>query len=204
MPPGLSEHYLRRGVADNAAAAIASARVDEDRDALCGSSAKEGCVLVGASKFFKPEKIPAWQMKHRQLQVSRESRVQLLEFVRTEAAVAAGVEWRDLHTREWWGELAKYQFLLTPLSAAGTSAKICEALLVMTIPVIQAAWYTTVDDLISMGFPVVKILFWEEVTNANLRKWWFSLWHRLASFRKNCLTTEGYWNLLTGQISVCY
>merc|ERR1712048_62468 len=91
--------------------------------------------------------------------------------------------------------------------------KIIEALLVLTIPIVQRGWYkfvgdlqgmdmlyfwtsssnadgvySTHDELVDLGFPIVVVNSWAEVTRTNLTKWWHELAPRLMSFRRNCLT----------------
>jgi len=123
--------------------------------------------------------------------------------VTSPAGRAAGVEYRFFSQREWWHQLAKYKFLLSPLGSGIQAAKNIEALLVLTIPVIQRMSFTTFDDLVRIGFPLVLVNGWVEVTPANASRWWKAISPRLESFRENCLTVEGYWQLYTGQMTFC-
>jgi len=56
---------------------------------------------------------------------------------------------------------------------------------------------------VRMGFPIAVVDAWDEVTPARLGAWWRELAPRLERFRRNCLTTDSYWMLLTGSIQQC-
>jgi len=59
------------------------------------------------------------------------------------------------------------------------------------------------DDLKKLGWPMVVLDQWSEITKPKLDEWWDELSPRLVSFRKNCLTTEGFWRIVTGQVAYC-
>jgi len=123
--------------------------------------------------------------------------------VRSPAGLAAGVEYRSLGLQEWWRELPKYKFLLSPLGSGIQAAKNIEALLVLTVPVIQRMGFGTFDELVRLGFPMVVVRGWVEVTPENTSRWWAQLSPRLERFRSNCLSVEGYWRMYTGQVTFC-
>mmetsp|Transcript_80916 Transcript_80916/g.245517 ORF Transcript_80916/g.245517 Transcript_80916/m.245517 type:complete len:101 (+) Transcript_80916:1007-1309(+) len=99
--------------------------------------------------------------------------------------------------------MASYRFILSPLGNGISSTKTCEALLVLTVPIVQRGGYPLHDDLAGYGFPIVIVDSWQEVTRGNLALWWEKLSPRLKSFRDNCITTEAYWRLITGQVTRC-
>uniref|UniRef100_A0A7S4VTL0 Exostosin GT47 domain-containing protein n=1 Tax=Alexandrium monilatum TaxID=311494 RepID=A0A7S4VTL0_9DINO len=132
-----------------------------------------------------------------------QSRKQLREWAVSSEAVRAGVEFRSLPVPEWWRELPKYRFLLNPMGSGVQTAKTYEALLSLTVPLILHKGYSAFFDLVRMGFPVVLLSNWSDVTPERLERWWQDQSPRLESFRRNCLTLDGYWGLLTGQMSFC-
>merc|ERR1712176_1152026 len=97
------------------------------------------------------------------------------------------------------GELASYRFVLAPLGTGLQSQKQLEALLVLTVPIVQRSSFPVFDDLVFLGFPMVVIDNWVEVTPSSLSEWWRELSPRLVHFRYHCLTTEGYWWIVSGQ-----
>mmetsp|Transcript_66665 Transcript_66665/g.133859 ORF Transcript_66665/g.133859 Transcript_66665/m.133859 type:complete len:103 (+) Transcript_66665:50-358(+) len=100
-------------------------------------------------------------------------------------------------------DLPKYRFLLSPLGSGIQTAKGIEALMVLTVPVLQRWGFDAFDELVALGFPMVVVTGWTEVTAANASRWWQALSPRLESFRRNCLTVDGYWRMYTGQVSFC-
>jgi len=127
-----------------------------------------------------------------------ESRERLRRWGATPAAAEAGVEARRLGPLEWWGELSRYRFLLAPMGSGIQSAKPVEALMVLTVPIVQRIGFSAYDELAALGFPVVVVEGWVEVTRNSTAEWWRRLSPRLESFRRNCLSVEGYWRLYTG------
>mmetsp|Transcript_103712 Transcript_103712/g.334351 ORF Transcript_103712/g.334351 Transcript_103712/m.334351 type:complete len:161 (-) Transcript_103712:73-555(-) len=141
---------------------------------------------------------------HARGQVAKVSRRQLELWLGTPAAQEAGVEVRDVARESWFLELAKYRFLLSPLGDGIQSTKTVEALLVLTVPIVQRGIYATHDDLVRLGFPIVVVDEWSEVSPGSLKGWWQALAPRLEGFRRRCLSTEGYWRLITGEIDHCH
>jgi len=131
------------------------------------------------------------------------SRANMRWFVTTPQAERAGVEWRSLPVPEWWAELPKYRFLLNPMGSAIQTAKTFEALLALTVPIIVHTGYAAFFHLTKLGFPLVLIDAWIEVTPESTERWWKTLSPRLEGFRENCLTVDGYWKMITGQVKFC-
>merc|ERR1712157_693929 len=96
------------------------------------------------------------------------SRVQAERWLESEAAAMAGVERRTIPPASWIVELTKYRFLLSPMGDEIQSPKMTEALLVLTVPIVQRGPYTTHDDLVQLGWPIVVVDEWREVTSTNL------------------------------------
>lgn len=181
LPSGLNELYLRPGVLEAAQAAIAAARLD--------SAAKPHGVLAVPTIY--------WMLTA----MNEPSRVQAREWAASRAARDAGVELRYIDPRAWYRELAAYQFLLSPTGTGIQNAKTIEALFVLTVPIVQHC--IAHKDMVHMGFPLVLVDHWPEITSSNLSSWWRSLSPRLASFRYHCLTADAYWRLIVGDISYC-
>mmetsp|Transcript_107241 Transcript_107241/g.285341 ORF Transcript_107241/g.285341 Transcript_107241/m.285341 type:complete len:162 (-) Transcript_107241:26-511(-) len=131
------------------------------------------------------------------------SRENLRWWVTTPEAARAGVEFRSLPVIQWWREMPSYRFLLNPMGSAVQTAKTYEALLVLTIPIIVHKGYSAFFELAQMGFPLVLINSWMDVNPENLEIWWQKVSPRLESFRRNCMSLDGYWRMLTGQVGVC-
>lgn len=181
MPSGLVEHYLRRGVRQAAAAAIAHASLRP--------AAKPRQALAAWGKHFpKPHFRP---------------RVLAAEWAQSAAAREAGVEVRFIDTMAWWGELAAYRFLIAPEGRAVTSAALVEALLVLVVPVV-ARTAPAFDDLTRRGFPLAVVDRWAEVSPAAFSEWWRTLAPRLPSFRRHCLNSDAYWRMLVGEMDHCH
>jgi len=132
-----------------------------------------------------------------------ESRRRLRAWAATSAARAVGAELRQLGPLEWWRELARYRFLLAPIGSGIQTAKPVEALMVLTVPIVQRMAFAAYDELLRMGFPMVVVEGWTEVTPNRTAEWWRRLSPRLESFRRNCLTVDGYWRMYTGSVRYC-
>mmetsp|Transcript_81744 Transcript_81744/g.213242 ORF Transcript_81744/g.213242 Transcript_81744/m.213242 type:complete len:365 (+) Transcript_81744:84-1178(+) len=135
------------------------------------------------------------------------SRRALKAWLQTTDAGEAGVEHRMIEWNQYWDELAKYRFLLAPNGGGILSPKTDEALLLLTVPIMvrdaELNGKTTFDDWVQLGWPIVVLDSWEEITAARLDEWWAKLSPRLKSFRDNCLTSQGLYRVVTGQVSYC-
>jgi len=118
-------------------------------------------------------------------------------WISTPEGQATGVERRSIPKDQWWIELSTYKFIVSPLGTGIQCSKVPEALSMLTIPIIKRGPFRTHDDLVRMGFPIVVVEYWAEITHDTMAMWWKELSPRLPDFRKRCLNTEGYWRLLT-------
>jgi len=229
MPLGLEETRLR-GVFPQAMEAIAGARLDDRGKPrmLLASHATEGKQsdsFRGPLLTFCPEGVPStstainWFMlrdfyrnnPNGEIRRSTKggqpvktiSRYQLTRWLTLNASRFSNAESWVIPQREWWGELSKYRFLLSPCTEEVQSVRNIEALLVLTIPITQRAGMMVADDLLRMGFPIVAVQEWAEINVETLRTWWIDLNPRLSSFRANCLTTTAFWRLITGDLESC-
>jgi len=132
------------------------------------------------------------------------SRKLLRGWLNSSAAQAVGAEFRQLNVSDYWYELPKYKFLLSPMGSNIQTAKTVEALLVLTVPIVQHMGFTLHAELVELGFPIVVVERWYEITPANISKWWEALSPRLESFRRNCLTIDGFWSIYTGRVRSCH
>jgi len=154
--------------------------------------------------------LAAWGKFHPNLDAMIPARTKLKQWVGTPESIAAGVEHASFEPREYWSTLAKYRFTISPRGGGIQSPKNDEALLVLTIPIStregSVKGFKTepaFDDLKKLGWPMVVLDEWSEITKPKLDEWWDELSPRLVSFRKNCLTTEGFWRIITGQVTYC-
>jgi len=200
MFPPPYDMYLRR-VVSAAFTAIAAASIKDSskpRKVLAAWGHFMGFIEQGDGDLpFKPAGFNAL------LREARKSRRQARQWSQTEEAREAGVEVRAVDHQNWWSTLAQYRFVLSPLGTAITSPKTLEALLVLTVPIVQRGPYTLHDELVHLGFPLVVVDRWADITSTSLEHWWRDLSPHMESFRRHCATTDGYWRLLTGQIQYC-
>lgn len=122
----------------------------------------------------------------------------------TSQAQEAGVHVRHFKWDAYWRELCRYRFMISPLGDEIQSPKTVEALLVLTVPIVHRGPSPIAQDLRRMGFPLVIVNEWDEITRFKTDVWWYELSPRLASFRDNCLTADSYWQLIVGNIIDCY
>lgn len=142
-----------------------------------------------STKMRFPPMIASWGDKHRIL----DSRVSAAKFVK-------GKDWirhAKVPSKMWFGELAKYRFMLSPTGFGLQSSKLMEALLVQTIPISQR--YSAAEDLAAMGYPIVVVDEWDEITLEKLEEWWSHLSPRLDCFRW-WLTVVGWSQIVSGKM----
>jgi len=113
---------------------------------------------------------------------------------------AIGVDFRVVPTERWWHDLSTYKFLLSPIGTAIQCSRLVEALLVLTVPVVKRGPYRALDDLKGLGFPIVVVDYWGDITPDSLDAWWRDLSPGLRGFRDRCLTSDGFWRLLTAGV----
>mmetsp|Transcript_96193 Transcript_96193/g.272092 ORF Transcript_96193/g.272092 Transcript_96193/m.272092 type:complete len:448 (+) Transcript_96193:87-1430(+) len=187
MPIGFTEFFLRNGVAEHAAAAVASASLEN----------KPGDVKGSFSFYHDLANCQRGWGEGQWL------RLQAKEWSRTAAARAGGVDSDPVEPADWWSTIARFKFLMTPNGCGVQTPKQTEALWVLTVPLARRGPYSAYDDLVRYGFPMVVVNEWDEITPSNTREWWARLSPRLVSFRENCLTSEAYWRFFTGQGTRC-
>merc|ERR1712232_224299 len=120
------------------------------------------------------------------------SRSALSQWIKTAYAMQIGVESRKIDQDAWYFELSKYRFLMAPLGDGIHTARVSEALFVLTVPIVQCGPYPLFHDYVRLGFPIAVVDEWHEVTSGQLNAWWSSLAPRLESFRNRCLTVEAF------------
>merc|ERR1712060_602235 len=87
-------------------------------------------------------------------------RTQARDWAKSEAAQALGVDSNLVQPLEWWNEISKYKFLLTPNGCGVQTPKQMEALWVLTIPIVRRGPFAAFDDLVQYGFPMVVVDEW--------------------------------------------
>jgi len=131
------------------------------------------------------------------------SRFQATKWLMTAAAKNARVDVRNIPRDRWWWELSRYRFLMSPMGEEVQTSRNLEALLVLTIPIVQRGPFHVFDDLVKLGFPIVVVNEWEDINKERLRGWQLELTPRLVSFRHLCLTSTTFWLLITGVLESC-
>lgn len=140
----------------------------------------------------------------RAVETAHQSRRQLRAWALSPLGRAAGVERGMLGPSNWWTEMARSRFLASPSGSGIQTAKNIEALLVLTVPIVKRPeGFTAFEELVDLGFPIVLVDWWHEVTINRTAAWWAALSPRLQSFRRNCLTADGFWRIYTGEVSRC-
>mmetsp|Transcript_28071 Transcript_28071/g.89228 ORF Transcript_28071/g.89228 Transcript_28071/m.89228 type:complete len:383 (-) Transcript_28071:3-1151(-) len=200
-PCGLSEQYLRPdGVVEDAVASIQSITADV--------RSKPGSVLWAMHTTEMRCDNATYEYWRKGFAIECDSKTSAVSWAATDAAREAGVEVRSISTPavkdiDLWSAIAKYRFIITPLGKYIQTPKMIEALLLLTVPIVQRGPFSTHDELVHRGFPLVLVDAWAEVTAVKLGKWWQELALRLPSFRRNCLTADAYWRMLTGELDHC-
>lgn len=200
LPLGFAEMYMRQRT-DAMLEAYRSADVSDEYKtgtllAAWGVyTAKEGDHIAPADK---PSPMgygsEGWAAVYNQAIDSRNAAEGWLS---TDGSKAVAADFRRVPRADWWRELSKYKFLLSPIGTAIQCSRLPEALLMLTVPIIKRGRYRTHDDLACLGFPIVVVEYWQDITPESLEGWWRKFSPSLKDFRKNCLTTTGYWMLLT-------
>lgn len=190
MPMGLPENYLRKVNVSSVRHAIENADLKN----------KTGEVIAAWGKWMRACSYPHLK---RDL-VACKSRDDARAWASSEVAQGIGVEMRSVPGEQWWNEISRYRFLMAPLGAGVQSSKVIEALLVLTIPIVERHPYPAYEEMRQLGFPIVVVDSWDEVAvPGKLDTWWSELSPRLKSFREKCLSAEGYWRLAAGQDGGC-
>merc|ERR1712183_175781 len=128
-----------------------------------------------------------WGSRWKGLDMIIKSRRQALRFV---ASSCLGKR-RSLQPQEYWRELSRYRFLLTPEGHGVQMSKLAEALLVLTIPIVQRN--PAFEDLAQrFSWPLAFVDKWDEITPSRLQAWHNELAGRLESFRRHLLVTQWF------------
>ena len=92
-----------------------------------------------------------------------------------------------LNPQEYWTKLVQSRFVICPTGGAIQSPKVAEAILAMTIPITyREVAYT---QLARIGYPIINVDSWDDITHSRLEMWWAQLSPRLERAR---------WMLLVG------
>ena len=107
---------------------------------------------------------------------------------------------------EYWAALQAHRFILAPSGQGLFSPKQMEALLMLTIPIVQrgapsaansegntSAWD---ESVLCYGWPMVVVTRWEEITQEALERWWRELSPRLHAARSNLLARSWFENAM--------
>jgi len=94
---------------------------------------------------------------------------------------------------DYWQRLAEYHFLLAPKGQGVQSPKLAEAWMVKTIPIVTKN--PCFVDLARMGYPLILIDDWKEVTPENVEKWQ-SYYEQIDWLKVRYMITNEYLNSL--------
>ena len=108
----------------------------------------------------------------------------------------------QVNLTEWWGTLARFRFMLSPTGNGIQSPKTMEALAVQTIPIVQDT--PAYRDLQRMGYPIVVVEKWDEITPEKLEVWWGQL-SPILPLAAMMTTTGCWWAMLRvqGPLHIC-
>lgn len=118
-------------------------------------------------------------------------RLKLKEWLRTTTVIQK----KNVPRREWYHELSRSKFFIAPLGNGVQTPKVVEALLVLTIPIVEAVpvYVALRDD----GWPILVVKTWQDITVDLLEKTWVELSPRLERFRHFVLLNDGFFNYMT-------
>jgi hypothetical protein len=86
-----------------------------------------------------------------------------------------------LNPQEYWTALVSKRFMLCPTGGAIQSPKVAEAMVAMTIPITYQE--TAYHKLSALGWPIVHVNSWEDITADKLKRWWLNLSPKLLTAR---------------------
>jgi len=97
----------------------------------------------------------------------------------------------DVEKDKWWQTLSTYKFMFCPTGAGIQSPKFVEAILCLTVPIVQND--TAYFDLYQQGFPIIVVDTWEELEPRKLEKAWERLLPSLVKTR-NLYQTDNWFH----------
>uniref|UniRef100_A0A7S1RA65 Exostosin GT47 domain-containing protein n=1 Tax=Alexandrium catenella TaxID=2925 RepID=A0A7S1RA65_ALECA len=97
---------------------------------------------------------------------------------------------------DYWEVLSQHRFLMAPSGNGVQSPKVAEALLVLTIPIVN--WTPAYADMVNDGWPMVVVKTWEEITPASLVRWHAELSPKLHAFRLRLTASRAFDELVHG------
>lgn len=114
--------------------------------------------------------LAAWGSVWKDLDKVIKSRRDLIRWVHKGTSL---VSRSHLTPREYWAVLVTKRFVLCPTGGAIQSPKVAEAILARTIPITYQE--TAYQKLAALGYPIVNVNSWMEITVAKLDQWWEEL-----------------------------
>jgi len=157
--------------------------------------------MIESASFSKKKYgvLAAWGAVWKKLDKKLPSRMEALRFVRKSCLVNRAT----FKPRDYFTALQEHRFLLAPTGNSIFSPKQVEALLMLTIPIVQrrapseksntttSAW----DEAVKCyGWPMVIVDRWDEITQEALERWWKELSPRLQAARSNFLARKWFAN----------
>lgn len=101
----------------------------------------------------------------------------------------------EVPRREWYATLATSKFVITPLGNGIQTPKVVEALLVLTIPIVEAC--PNYIDLKNDGWPILVVETWDSINADLLARTWAALSPKLETFRRFVLLNDGFYRYMT-------
>ena len=104
------------------------------------------------------------------------------------------IQRRYIPMQKWYRELVKYRFYIVPDGNGVCSPKWAEALILQTIPIVPPLTYY--KQLRRLGYPMVIVNSWDDITRDKLEVWWKKLSGELeaASWMG---TSRCWWSLIS-------
>jgi hypothetical protein len=111
-------------------------------------------------------------------------------------SVTPWIERKMIPRSDWFGTLASHRFMLCPEGNGVVSPKFVEALMLLTIPIVPPLEYY--KKMQKMGFPIVVVENWNEITEEALLAWWETISPSLQ--RSSWIHTSAcWWELITSE-----
>lgn len=148
---------------------------------------------IAQSNFKDKDKavLACWGSRWKGLDKMIKSRRQALRFVDSNCIGKR----RTIEAEAYWRELSRYRFLLTPEGHGVQMPKVAEALLVLTIPIVQRN--PAFEDLEQrFAWPLAMVDQWEEITPGRLQAWHVQLAPKLEPFRKHLMPSQWFADIL--------
>ena len=157
---------------------------------MAGGKAGEN-ILVHAKNVSLGAKagiLAAWGTAWPKLDHMVASRINAIEWLKDNPLVRR----TSIPSERYHTVLAAHRFAMCPTGGGVQSPKVFEALLLKTIPVVERKGAAAYVGLAELGYPIVVVDSWAEITERQMEKWWDEFSPMLERARWMLLTDVWY------------